>query len=241
MVGEWLLEGDFFWRMDVDCPAIFPAGPFRSSPWSSSSVKTLCSYTLDCLSEKSQEKPVASENRRVRETHVRESQDQNKTFKLILCQSLVNKFIHFRLFCLEPPPKKKTSCVRKSQRQRDVRQRVAGPKKAFIESSSSSVKALCSLPNFRLFSRKNPRKKPSYIRKSQSQRVARRRAAGPNKGLEAHPLSKLCVHCHTLHVGNPPRKKTSRVRKSQDRSPAASENRSVRESHVRESQAQKRP
>ena len=54
------------------------------------------------------------------------------------------------------------------------------------------------IAKLRLFSRKSPRKKPSCVRKSQRQRVARQRVAGPKKDLEAHPLSKLCVQLHTL-------------------------------------------
>ena len=62
MVREWLLEGDFR-------PFFLLVHPWRSLVWSSSSVKTLCSYTLDCFVGKSQEtkklrqKIAASEKR----------------------------------------------------------------------------------------------------------------------------------------------------------------------------------
>ena len=115
--------------------------------------------------------------------------------------------MHFRLFSREPP-RKKNSCVRKSQRQRDARQRVAGPKKAF-------KLILCPLPNLRLLSRKNPGKKPSCVRKSQRQKIAASESRTSEnrrtkKGLEAHPLSNFCVRCHALYcfVGSRPQKET---------------------------------
>ena len=83
--------------------------PWRSLPWSSSSVKTLCSYILDYFVRKSQEKPVAPENRSVRETHIRDSQDQKKAFKLILCSLPSFRLAHLFLrilfsFFLPCPP-----------------------------------------------------------------------------------------------------------------------------------------
>ena len=53
------------------------------------------------------------------------------------------------------------------------------------------------------------------------------------KGLEAHPLSKFCVHCHALHsfVGSP-QERNPVASESPKRSPVASENRSVRESQA---------
>ena len=204
-----------------------------------------------------------------------------KAFKLILCP-----LPNLRLLSRKNPGKK-PSCVRKSQRQRDARQRVAGPKKAF-------KLILCPLPNLRLLSRKNPGKKPSCVRKSQCDKIAASESRTSEnrrtkKGLEAHPLSNFCVHCHALHcfvgssqarnlVASENRKREAQLRQkiaaSESRRPkkalklilcqnlvfsstleivlsaaprketqlrqkiAASENRSVRESHVRESQAQ---
>ena len=237
MVREWLLEGDFLangWRFSC----VFSAGPSLEEV---TLELILCQnlvfihFRLFCRKIPGK-KPVASENRSVRATHVRESQDKKRPSSSSSVKALCSY-----TDCFVGKSQEKTSCVRKSQRQRETHFRESQDK--IRPSSSSSINPLCSLPNFRLFSRKNPRKKPSCVRKSQRQRVARQRVAGPKKGLEDHPLSKLCVHCHTLHcfVGSP-----------QERTPVASENpkkeaqlrekmEALEKSHVREPQAQKRP
>ena len=161
------------------------------------------------------QKIAASENR---------TSESRRTEKRLSSSSSVKALCSYTLDCVVGKSQKKTSCVRKSQRQRDARQRVAGPKKA-------SKLILCPLPNLRLFSQKNPvASENRSVRKSQRQRVARQRIAEPKKGLEAHSLSKCCVHCHALHcfVGSP-----------QERNPVASEIAKKKPSCVRKSQRQR--
>ena len=79
-------------------------------------------------------KPVASENRSVRETHVRESQDQN-VFKGLEAHPLSEPCVQLHtLDCFVGSPQERNPVasenrsVRKSQRQRVARQRIAEPK-----------------------------------------------------------------------------------------------------------------
>ena len=84
-------------------------------------------------------------------------------------------------------PRKKPSCVRKSQRQRDARQRVAGPTKEFTRNKASCVRKSQRQRDARQRvagpTKEFTRNKASCVRKSQCQRDACQTAAGPKKGL----------------------------------------------------------